>query len=203
MKIKYVYNDGVEIEFPLNPEFAPETLEYTIKDIENWIQKVTVDAEANLKEAKIEIKGADELKTGENIITITLTIKASEEGLQEGEEPKEEKIEYKIKVNKLPEPSFMEKVKNKMKGLFGGIFTWYNNNKHKVIVYSLMACVIALIGLSIYIVVDYKKYKKLVDKLRQLEQINSLEPEKQTQIDSGLQISEDGNLTTKKGGKHF
>ena len=153
-----------------------------------------------------QIKGLDELKVGENIITITISIKEEVQDVEEGEEkeePKEEKIEYKIKVNKLPEPSFIDKAKNKLKGIFGGIFTWYNNNQQKIVVYSLIACVAALVGLSIYIVVDYKKYKSLLQKLSKLEQVNSLEPEKQSQIEYNAEVSEEEFIPNKKGGKHF
>jgi hypothetical protein len=97
----------------------------------------------------------------------------------------------------------MDRAKNKINRMFGGIITWFNNNRPKILVYSLSACIIALIGLSVYIVIDYKKYKALVEKLQKLEQFNLLEPEQQTQVENEIPVSEEEILKGKKSGKHF
>ena len=108
----------------------------------------------------------------------------------------------------------MEKVKDKFKGIFGGIYTWYNNNNQKIIVYALCSCVVALIILSIYIVIDYSKYKTLIAKLKKLEELNSQEvvQENIVQIDAEAQndniqneeiVEEDEPNIKTKGGKHF
>ncbi len=211
--IKYTNQEGELIELPLNPVFDINTLEYSLEDIEYWVDKLLVEAAANLPDATIEVQGADNLEVGENTIIVTLTIRETAENLEEGQEPKEEKIVCKIKVNKLAEPTFWEKVKNKVRLIFGGISNWYNGNQEKIVVYSLSACVAALIILSAYIVVDYKKYKTLIEKLRKLEGTNLEEIVEETategvvknQILKGSEeIEEKPEIPTKpKRGKHF
>ena len=215
--VKYINQEGETVELPLNPAFDINVLEYTLEDIEFLVENLIIESEANLPEAIIEIQGNENLQVGDNTITIVARI-ASEEVVEEGQEPKEEIITYTIKVNKLPEPTFLEKFKNTFKAIFGGIITWYNNNQQKVVVYSLIACIIALIALSIYIVVDYKKYKSLLEKLKKVGQINTIEPtaefNSESNIENEMEIesdeiesiddttNEEKNVKT-KGGKHF
>lgn len=61
----------------LDPNFKPDVYEYTATITDNNIKKLNINAIASLENAKIEITGADEIKDGENIITITVT---SEDG---------------------------------------------------------------------------------------------------------------------------
>ena len=185
--IKYTDKEGEIVEIPLDPEFNINTLEYTLEDLEYWVENLIIEAEANLEGAVIDIQGADALEIGENIITITAKIQ-SEEQVEEGEEPKEETIVYTIKVNKTPEPTFWEKIQNKIKAIFGGISTWHNNNQQKIVLYALCACVVALIILSIYIVIDYKKYKVLLEKIRKVEYLNTEEPQPEAEVTISNQI---------------
>lgn len=205
--VKYTNQEGKIIELSLNPTFDVAIFEYSLEDLEYWVNNLFVQAEANLQDATIEIQGIDNLVVGENTITITARIQ-SEEVVEEGQEPKEEVLVYTIKVNKLAEPTFIEKIKNKIKLIFGGITTWYNNNQEKIVVYSLAACIGALIILSIYIVVDYNKYKTLIEKLKKLEQINAKEPVEISIAESKApstseEILEDNEVNKVKGGKHF
>lgn len=211
LTVKYINQEGNTIEIPLSPKFDAKTLEYTLEDLEYWVDKLLIEVKPNLDKATIKIEGADNLSVGENTITITVSIK---EEVEEGQEPKEEKIVYTIKVNKSAQPTFMEKVKDKFKGIFGGIYSWYNNNQEKIIVYALCSCVVALIILSGYIVIDYNKYKTLIAKLKKLEEFNSKEVVQenigQTSIDiqnnniQNEEIVEDDEPSKKiKGGKHF
>lgn len=204
--VKYTNKDGEVIELPLNPIFNPGVLEYTLEDLEYFIENLDIETEANLPNVTFEITGADKLVEGENVINITLRVKETSENVQEGEEQKEEIITYTIKVNKAKEPSFMAKVKDKLKGIFGGISTWYNNNQKAIVVCSLCTCLVFLSGLSIYIVVDYQKYKILLEKIAKLEQVNSAEPvkviqsqEQSDEMDNQEEIKE----VKAKGGKHF
>ena len=208
LSVKYTNGNGELIEMPLNPTFAFDTLEYSLQDIEYWVEKISVEAEANIEGATIDIQGADNLQVGENTITITLKIIGE---TVEGQEPKEETINYTIKVNKLEEPTLVAKISNWFKGIFGGVTSWYNNNQKKVILGALGICIVALFGLSVYIVFDYKKYKTLVDKLKKVEELNRTEIVEEnvaqnSVIDNFVENSKDVNSKkddNEKGGKHF
>ncbi len=56
----------------LNPEFNPEIYSYTTK-VKN-MKELEIDATANTQDAKIDIEGATELKEGDNVIKITVTL---------------------------------------------------------------------------------------------------------------------------------
>lgn len=211
--IKYKNQEGELIEIPLNPIFAFNTYEYTLEDLEYWIEKLDIEAIANVEGATIDIKGADSLVTGENEIIIT--VKLIEKATGERQEPTEEIKTYTIKFNKKEEPTLLAKISNWFKGIFGGVSVWYNDNQEKVVLGALGVCVIALVGLSVYIVVDYKKYKKLVQKLKKLNELEQNTPVSENIIESisqeRLQEKEISNKDTEnnkkndrpKGGRHF
>lgn len=202
--VKYTNENGELIELPLNPTFSFDTLEYTLEDLEYWIEKLSIEANANIEGATIDIQGADNLSTGENIIIITLNIKEGE-----GEELKEETISYTIKVNKKEEPTLLAKISNWFKGIFGGVSSWYNENQEQIILGALGICIIALLGLSIYIVVDYNKYKDVIAKLKKVNEINEnqniaeeIYQKNNPEILENLGKKSD-NDDNAKGGKHF
>ena len=56
--IKYVDQEGKIIEATLDPNFSPEIFEYTINNLEYWVEKLEIEAVANLEGAIIEIEGA-------------------------------------------------------------------------------------------------------------------------------------------------
>ena len=205
LMIKYQNKEGQIIELPLNPAFNFSTLEYTLQDLEYWVEKLTIEAMANIEGATIDIQGAENLQVGENIITITLKI--LEENTPEGEEPKEETITYTIKVNKLEEPTLMAKISDWFKGIMGTVGTWFNNNQTKIILGALALCIVALIGLSIYIVIDYNKYKDVIAKVKKVTEFNTNteiveEVEQTSSIDE--EIVDDSDKDDKpKRGKHF
>ena len=64
--------------FDLVPNFDKEIYEYKI-DVDENISKLDLTAEANEKNAKIEILGNENLKEGENVITIILTNEETQE----------------------------------------------------------------------------------------------------------------------------
>ena len=204
--VKYENQEGQIIEVSLNPTFNFATLEYTLQDLEYWVEKLSIEAIANIEGATIDIQGADALQTGEN--TITITVKILEQNIPEGEEPKEETIAYTIKVNKLEEPTLMAKISNWFRGIMGTVGTWFNNNQPKIILGALALCIVALIGLSIYIVVDYNKYKDVVAKLKKVTEINAnteiVEEIEQSSNITEQEIVEDNDKDDKpKRGKHF
>lgn len=213
--IKYQNQNGEQIEIPLNPVFNFETTEYTLQDLEYWVEKLDIEAKANLEGAIINIEGSENLQIGENTITITVKMPAEvQENAKETEEaPKEETIIYTIKVIKKEEPTLIAKISDWFKGIFGGITAWYNNNTPKIILGALGVCIIALLGLSIYIVIDYNKYKDIIKNVKKVSQINTTEVETENileQIHSNInkdneniETKTDNNIVKPKGGKHF
>ncbi|MBQ2917254.1 MAG: cadherin-like beta sandwich domain-containing protein, partial [Clostridia bacterium] len=204
--VKYQNENGELIETPLNPAFNFDTLEYTLQDLEYWVEKLNIEAIPNIEGATIDIQGADNLQVGEN--TITITVKIAEENTPEGEEAKEETITYTIKFNKIAEPTLIAKIQDWFKGIFGGIGSWYNNNQDKVILGALGVCIVALIGLSVYIVVDYNKYKDVIAKVKKVTELNSNEVaveeiEQESNIVEEKNIEDNNKNDRPKGGKHF
>lgn len=177
--IKYTNQNGEVIELPLAPEFISNIYEYSIQNLEYWIKALDIEALANIEGATIEIEGADSLHEGENIITITIKNKITIEPQEEGTEltEQEETKTYTIKFNRDAEPTIIGKISNWFNGIFGGVSTWYTDNQGKVIFGALMLCIVALIGLSIYIIIDYKKYQELLAKIGKLNNLNNNETE--------------------------
>lgn len=201
--VRYENENKELVEIPLNPEFKFDVTEYSLQELQYWVKSLNIDAKANLEGATIDIKGADNLQTGENTITITLKI-AQEGEVPEGEEPKEETITYTIKVNKEKEPTILGKIANKFKAVFGGLDTWYNNNQEKVILGALGICIIALLGLSIYIVIDYNKYKDIIAKAKEINEISNeknIVEEINKNTENTLEPNEEEEKNNK--GKHF
>ncbi len=210
--VKYENQEGELIELPLNPTFGFDKLEYTLEDLEYWVEKLSIEAIPNIKEATVDIQGADSLQTGENTIIITVKVKAEDaKDVKEGEEPKEETITYTIKVNKKEEPTVMAKISNWINNVWGNVSSWYTQNTEKIILGALGVCVVALIGLSVYIVVDYNKYKDVIGKVKKTEHINEeidtskniIEEIHKESKSTEEDILEEGKNDKPKGGKHF
>lgn len=211
--IKYENQTGELIEIPLNPAFSFDKLEYTLEDLEYWVKSLSIEAISNIEGATIDIQGADNLQIGENTITISLKINAEEtKEVKEGEKPKEENITYTIKVNKKEEPTLMAKIGDWFNGIFGAVSEWYNTNTEKIILGALGVCVVALIGLSAYIIVDHNRYKDVIAKAKMERKANKLNRDLSENIIE--EIHKDSNDTKKdnidnnkndkpKGGKHF
>lgn len=212
--VKYENQEGQLIELPLNPAFAFDKLEYTLEDLEHWVEKLSIEAVPNIEKATIDIQGVDNLSTGENIITITVKIAAEgTKDIKEGEEPKEETITYTIKVNKKEEPTLMTKIGDWFNGAFETVSTWYNNNTEKIILVALGVCIVALIGLSAYIIVDHNRYKDVIAKAKMERKANKVS-KGNTSENIIEEIHKDSNDIEKdiidndkndkpKGGKHF
>lgn len=206
LTVKYKNQNGELIELKLNPAFNFETYEYTLEDLEYWVKELEIEAVANIKEATIKIEGADNLVQGENTVIITVKNPISvEEELPEDGEVQEEIITYTIKFNKKQEivpPTIMGRTNNWFNGIFGGISSWYIENQNQIIFVSLNTCIVALIGLSIYMVIDYKKYKDIITKIKKINELNNLDKSKENTT-----LNSDTNLNVKankpKAGKHF
>lgn len=210
LTIKYTNQNGELIEIPLIPAFSFDVYSYKIEDLEYWVEKLDIQAIANIEDATIDIQGNEQLKTGENTITITAKIPITVEGdVATGEEAKEsEEIKtYTISFNKKEEPApptLMGRISNWFNGTLAGITAWYAQNQTKVIMGALALCIVALIGLSVYIVIDYKKYKVLLDKLKKVNEINNSQVVENIETQSISEIEANDDKDNKpKGGKHF
>lgn len=195
--IKYKNQQGELVEVLLNPVFNFQTYEYTLEDLEYWVEKLDIEAIANIEGATIDIQGADSLVEGENTITITVKIPMQ---VAEGEEPQEEIKTYTIKFNKKQQPApptLMGRISNWFNGIFGGVGVWYNQNQEKVVLGALAVCIVALIGLSIYIIADYRKYKDVIAKLKNMNQMDKNE----IQHEGIEEINTEKDKP--KGGRHF
>lgn len=192
--IKYTNQNGEVVEAPLTPEFISNIYEYSIETLEYWVKSLDIEALANIEGATIEISGADSLKEGENVITVTVKNKITMEPQEEGAEPteQEETKTYTIKFNKNAEPTIIGKISNWFKGIFGGVSTWYVNNQEKAVFGALMFCIVALIGLSIYIIVDYKKYQDLLGKIGKLNNLNNNEIKATSEVEN-ITVNEELN----------
>ena len=162
LTVGYIDENGEKLELILNPVFVFDTYEYAIDtEIPHTVKNLEILGTANRENAIIEVIGNEELKTGENEITIKVTV-TDEAGL-------EEQKTYMIKVQKEEEPvvtplTTMEKMGNWFNGIGITISTWLSENFDRIIIGMLMFATAAFIGLTIYFVFDYKNYKKLLTK---------------------------------------
>ncbi len=193
IKVSYEDENGNIKELTLNPAFAVDVFEYTLEDISHLIYKLNVEVLVNLEDAKIEVTGNELLKEGKNTITITVTMPT------ESEEEEDEVLKYTITVNK--------EAKQKV-GLIGKISNWFGDNQYKLVMGSLILCCGALVGLSVYLVLDYKRYRIIVEKVAEITRLNteavsSKESEVKTveqQISGNLELD---STQDKNTGRHF
>lgn len=173
LSIYYVNENGEKVELKLDPQFSFDVYSYSVNDIlAHTIQSLSVEAKANAENAKVEIVGNDELKSGTNEITIKISV-TDEAGL-------EEQKTYTIKVQKEEEPvvvelTTMRKVQNFFGGFGSGITKWVSSNFDKIITGMLLISTSAFIGLTIYFAFDYKNYQKLLAKLASYNKENLME----------------------------
>ena len=162
-----------------------------LEDLDSNLQSLRVDVLANSANVEIEIIGNEKLVSGENIIKIILK--------RSIEEAEPEEVLYLVKVNKkevVKEAKIMgiyKNVKNWFQGLPSAIGSVVQNNTREIMIGLLLVCIAAMIGLSIYIVIDYKKYKMLMEKIRILTKENA----KQQMPQNETPINEDKKLEIK------
>lgn len=169
IKIYYTDEAGNKQELLLNPEFSTAIFEYTLNDISYLISKLDVEVLANLEQAKIEVTGNEELVEGTNTIIITVTMPS------ESEEEEDEVLTYKITVNKEKEPvvTLTGRIKDWFNGITGTVSTWFGENVYEILMGALVVSCVALAGLSIYLVMDYKKYKMIIEKVAEITRISN------------------------------
>lgn len=205
IKIFYTDEAGEKQELALTPVFSAEVSEYDLGTISHMVSKLDVDVLANFKEAKIEIKGNEDLVEGENTIVITVTMPS------ESEEEADEVLTYTIKVEKQAEPviTFMGRIKNWFNGVIGTVSTWYGENIYEILMGALILCSFALGGLSVYLVFAYKKYKLILQRIAELTRISNAGVvnvpvgEAKTENSQNLTENIDLDLEEKRKGRHF
>lgn len=172
LSIYYIDENGQKVELKLNPTFALDVYEYNILEkLSNTVNKLEVEAIATKENAKIEITGNNELKAGQNEISIKVTL-TDEAGL-------EEQKTYTILVEKEEEPqgalTFWEKMSRWFNGAGITISTWFSQNLQKIIIGMLIVATVTFMGLTVYFIYDYKNYKKLLSKLAEYNKENLME----------------------------
>lgn len=207
IKIFYTDETGNRQELVLNPMLSTDVFEYTLNDLSYLISKLDVEVLANFEEAKIEIKGNENLVEGENTITITVTMPS------ESEEETDEVLTYIIKVNKEAEPviTLMGKIQDWFNGMTGTVSTWAKEYVHEILTGALGVCSIVLAGLSVYLASAYKKYKLMLQKVAELTRINSAgvvnasegELKQETEISQEIEENTDTEPEAKRRGRHF
>ncbi len=77
LKLQGVKSEEEKVDLSYSPEFSSEVYEYSV-NVANDITKIDVEAVASKEDYKVEITGNDDLKDGENIITILVKAKDSD-----------------------------------------------------------------------------------------------------------------------------
>jgi len=173
LTVAYIDENGEKVELILNPVFTFNIYEYVIDTvIPHTVKNLEIVGTANRENAVIEVLDNEELKTGENIITIKVTV-TDEAGL-------EEQKTYTIKVQKEEKKvvaplTTMEKLKNWFNGAGTTISVWFSENLDKIVAGTLLFVTATVAGLTIYYIHAYKKYKELVSKLAEYNKTNLME----------------------------
>lgn len=159
----------------LNPEFNSEIYTY-VTNIQN-MKNLEIDAVANKPDAQINIEGATELKAGDNLIKITVTLG-------------EEKAEYMIDVYNTIE----EEIAGTTQDENSDDNKKNETNIKKFILVGLI-CLIGLIAIR-YIILSYKLSRELEDDIDDI--MLDEEEEENTEV-------KNQNLVTSsvKTGRHF
>lgn len=172
LSIYYINEKGQNTALPIEPTFSFDTYEYTLEKLSHEIKEIKIEAIANKENAKIEITGNEELKTGKNTIQIKVTL-TKEDGQEE------QKI-YTITVEKEEEPvtaslTTMDKIGKWFQGIGQTIVNWTSANFPDIINGMLIISAVGMIGLTIYYIQDYKNYQKLLAKLAEYNKENLME----------------------------
>lgn len=144
LKLQGVNVEEEKVELSYSPEFSSEVYEYSVI-IPNDITKIDVDAIAGKEDYTVEITGNEDLKVGENIITIVVKAKDSDKVTT-----------YKIKVIKekaVEAVATLDETPNT-----GEEQKWFNNNIIKIVIVTFTALV-AIAGI-VFAVIEYNYSKK-------------------------------------------
>ena len=167
--IYYIDENGEKVVLKIEPEFVSNIYEYNIEEkLSHSVEKVEVEATATRENAEIKITGNEVLQTGKNEIVVkAITI---------GEEGAQEEKTYTINVEKEEEPVAVQSTKGgKIAGIFTSIGKWASTNHEKIVAITLLIATLAFIGLTIYLIFDYKRYQELLAKLAEYNKANLME----------------------------
>lgn len=128
-------------KYTLTPSFSSDVHEYKISITDTDISKLDLSAIANEENAKVEITGNENLKNGQNVITITVT---SANG--------EDEVVYKIYANISQATTLSQKIADTT-----------DNNKSKLPLYVGGGIIGLLIIVMIAIIVKNKRNNELYD----------------------------------------
>ena len=135
----------------LTPDFSSEIYEYKCEVLGN-VKSVSIDSVANSEDMTIEVLGNENLKIGENVVTIIVKNQKTEET-----------ITYQIIVNKTEEmpkeEGFFKSLVEKYGASFAGLFT---NTNAFIISIIVIVVVLALLGFIIF-KLTRKKGRRYVD----------------------------------------
>ena len=135
-------------DYNINEKFDENTLDYTLS-VPFEVEKLDINATAADENAKVEIKGADNLKVGENIVTITIT-------------PTDEESEVKIyNITVLREEYISEDPTTTT--FIPGAIDKNNKNSNIILIVLLVLGGITIIGVAAYFIFFYKKKKEKVN----------------------------------------
>lgn len=143
LKLQGVKLEEEKVELSYSPEFSGEVYEYSV-NVASDITKIDVEAIASKEDYTVEITGNEELKEGENIITILVKAKDSDKVTT-----------YKIKVIK---EEAVEAVATLDETPTTGEEKGINNNIIKIIIVTFTALV-AIAGI-VFAVIEYNYSKK-------------------------------------------
>jgi methionine-rich copper-binding protein CopC len=188
----------------INEPFNPDTTEYTAS-VEADVEKIEIQATANVASARVEITGADTLQEGENIVTIKVIS-------QDGSDVKT----YTIKVTKAAEEIVPEEEPEDNEITISGAVHEKKDNSAfiKKLAFSALAILIAGVGI-IFGIVEYVKGKKdkngeTVDFMpdtqaaEEKETVMVASKPRQTDMDLAEDNSErEDNRERRARGKHF
>lgn len=143
LKLQGVKLEEEKVELSYSPEFSGEVYEYSV-NVASDITKIDVEAIASKEDYTVEITGNEELKDGENIITILVKAKDSDKVTT-----------YKIKVIKEKAEEVVATLdETPNTGEEKGI----NNNIIKIVIVTFTAFV-AIAGI-VFAVIEYNYSKK-------------------------------------------
>ena len=150
-------------DYNINEKFDENILDYTLS-VPFEIEKLDINATAADENAKVEIKGADNLKVGENIVTITIT-------------PTDEESEVKIyNITVLREEYISEDPTTTT--FIPGAIDKNNKNSNIVLIILLVLGGITIIGVAAYFIFFYKKKKEKVNVPRKNESKENIDEAK-------------------------
>lgn len=183
----------------LSTAFSPDIYNY-IANVEN-MSELEIDATANNENAQIKIEGANELKEGNNKITITVVLD-------------EKSVEYVIEVYNKIEKELVENLEdnsasdtNIEKDFIGNIVETIKNNWQMAI---LIVIIVILVIISIICAVLAYKYKKQLnemviprDETLQEDDDESIENIQNDDVAIGIKEENSKKPEKPKIGKHF